>query len=329
MENLELYQEEQREYLIKMNEGITILSDKFQTLIDSYEVVKQVEVTGSVEVNTEKSIEVSNIIDLQESIDSLKVTMSKAIENNSYKPLESVTVKNIKDALPTELKITNLSDIKQYFINLEQSIKNNQPIVNVAKQDIVFPTDPKKPIPVRFSDGKKFIDALTVAIGGGINTQGIIDAINDISITGGSGGDVTVLNFPSEYVIDSTQFTSLLYTIAENAGQTDALTDLQLRTSPVAVDTELDLSALATISKQDEIIAAIVANGSTNYKTLVDKATTNIIYIGKAPIGTSTGSGSWQIKKIDKTVTDNVTITYAAAGAFTATWTNRGSETYS
>jgi len=64
-------------------------------------------------------------------------------------------------------------------------------------------------------------------------------------------------------------------------------------------------------------------------KVLVDKATTNIIYIGKAPIGTALGTGAWQIKKIDKTVTDNVTITFAAAGAFTATWNNRGSETYS
>lgn len=68
---------------------------------------------------------------------------------------------------------------------------------------------------------------------------------------------------------------------------------------------------------------------ATNYKTLVDKATTNVIYIGKAAIGTSTGSAAWLIKKVDKTVTDNVTITFAAAGAFTATWNNRGSETYS
>lgn len=65
-------------------------------------------------------------------------------------------------------------------------------------------------------------------------------------------------------------------------------------------------------------------------KTKVDKSTTtNVIYIGKAPIGTALGTGAWQIKKIDKTVTDNVTITFAAAGAFTATWNNRGSETYS
>jgi len=72
-----------------------------------------------------------------------------------------------------------------------------------------------------------------------------------------------------------------------------------------------------------------VYNRTPASKVLVDKATTNIIYIGKAPIGTALGSGAWQIKKVDKTVTDNVTITFAAGGAFTATWNNRGSETYS
>lgn len=72
-----------------------------------------------------------------------------------------------------------------------------------------------------------------------------------------------------------------------------------------------------------------VTGVSTTYKTKVDKATTNIIYIGKAVIGTATSAASWLITKVDKTVTDNVTITYAAAGASTATWDNRASETYS
>ncbi len=275
MDNLELYQEEQRQALIDMNKGIVELSKKVQQQIDAYEVVKNVEVTGRVEVNTEKEIAVSNLEDLQGSIESLEGTLSKAIKDNSYKPLEAVTVKNIKDALPTELKITNLADIKQYFNDLEQSIKNNQPIVNVAKQDIVFPTDPKKPIPVRITDGKKFIDALTVAVGGGMDSQGIIDAINNITVS-------------------------------------------------------VDTTGLATEAKQDDLITAVNnMGGSVTYKVLVDKSVTDIIYIGKATIGTATSVASWQIKKIDKTVTDNVTITYAASGAFTATWTNRGSETYS
>lgn len=253
MDNLELYQEEQRELLLDLNKGIQGLSSKLQEQIDSYEVVKNVEVTGQVQVNTEKTVEVSNLESLQDAVKSLEDTLHRAITDNSYKPLESVTVKNIKDALPTELKITNLSDIKQYFVNLDQTIKNNQPIVNVQKQEVSFPTDPKKPVAVRLSDGKKFYDALTAAVGGGIDSQGIINAINNISTT-----------------------------------------------------------------------------TTTNYKTEVDKSTTtNVIYIGKAPIGTATSTAGWQIKKIDKTVTDNVTITFAAAGAFTATWNNRGSETYS
>lgn len=254
MDNLELYQEEQRELLLDLNKGIQGLFSKLQEQIDSYEVVKNVEVTGQVQVNTEKTVEVSNLESLQDAVKSLEDTLHRAITDNSYKPLESVTVSNIKDALPTELKITNLSDIKQYFVNLDQTIKNNQPIVNVQKQEVTFPTDPKKPVAVRLSDGKKFYDALTAAVGGGMDSQGIINAINNISIT----------------------------------------------------------------------------TTTTNYKTEVDKSTTtNVIYIGKAPIGTATSTAGWQIKKIDKTVTDNVTITFAASGAFTATWTNRASETYS
>lgn len=69
--------------------------------------------------------------------------------------------------------------------------------------------------------------------------------------------------------------------------------------------------------------------GSANYKTEVDTATANIVYIGKAPIGSSTGSGVWQIKRVDLTTTNAIESKYAASGAFTATWTNRASETYS
>jgi hypothetical protein len=40
-----------------------------------------------------------------------------------------------------------------------------------------------------------------------------------------------------------------------------------------------------------------VYNRTPASKVLVDKATTNIIYIGKAPIGTATSTAGWQIKK--------------------------------
>lgn len=59
-------------------------------------------------------------------------------------------------------------------------------------------------------------------------------------------------------------------------------------------------------------------------KTLIDKTTTtDVIYIGKADSGTATSDNVWKITKIDKTVTDNVTITYGAAGAYTNVWDNR------
>jgi predicted ATP-grasp superfamily ATP-dependent carboligase len=91
---------------------------------------------------------------------------------------------------------------------------------------------------------------------------------------------------------------------------------------PLNVELETDGSVPVTV-------VAGGSAGTANLNTRVDKATTDIIYIGKAALGTATSAASWQIKKIDKTVTDNVTITFAAAGAFTATWDNRGSETYS
>ena len=65
-------------------------------------------------------------------------------------------------------------------------------------------------------------------------------------------------------------------------------------------------------------------NRTSATKTEVDKSTTtDVIYIGKAPIGTATSTAGWQIKKIDKTVTDNVEITFGASGAFTCKWTER------
>lgn len=61
-------------------------------------------------------------------------------------------------------------------------------------------------------------------------------------------------------------------------------------------------------------------------KTKIDKSTTNVIYIGKADSGTATSAALWTITKVDKTVTDNVTVTHTGG---TAIWDNRTSEVYS
>ena len=68
--------------------------------------------------------------------------------------------------------------------------------------------------------------------------------------------------------------------------------------------------------------------GSSPQKTLIDKTTTtNVIYIGKAPIGTATSAGAWLISKVDKSGSP-ISITYADAGASTAVWNDRVSEVY-
>lgn len=74
---------------------------------------------------------------------------------------------------------------------------------------------------------------------------------------------------------------------------------------------------------------ATPAGTTSQQKTLIDKTTTtNIIYIGKAAIGTATSSATWFITKVDKT-SSPISITYAAAGDSTATWNDRVTETYS
>lgn len=75
------------------------------------------------------------------------------------------------------------------------------------------------------------------------------------------------------------------------------------------------------------LVSAVITSAST-YKVKWDKTVTNVIYLGKAVLGSSLSSAVWQIQKIDKTVTNTGTITFANAGAFTATWDNRLTETY-
>lgn len=162
---MELYQEEHRKALIDLNAGIGELSIKLDRLFDQYVAPPtELEVKGSVEVNTQKEVEVTNLKELSADIKSLQQTLAYAIADNSYEPLEAITVKNIKDAIPEEVKINNLQELKDYFVGLKKAIEDNQPVVNVAKQDVVFPTDPKRPVAVRLSDGKKFYEAIATAM---------------------------------------------------------------------------------------------------------------------------------------------------------------------
>lgn len=52
-------------------------------------------------------------------------------------------------------------------------------------------------------------------------------------------------------------------------------------------------------------------------------------YVGRAPVGTLSSVSKWQIMRIDESVTDTMTITYADGNQdFDNSWTNRASLNY-
>ena len=158
MTDNELYQEENRNILLEIRDALKGFTAPTIQLKDS------VKFDGELKVNTQKSVEVTNIHEFIDSVSKLADTIETAIKNNSYKPEKNITVDNIKDAQPTELKVNNLKELSKYFTTLEKAIKDNQPIVNVTKQSIVFPTSANNPISVRLSDGKSFYNSIQQAI---------------------------------------------------------------------------------------------------------------------------------------------------------------------
>ena len=80
--------------------------------------------------------------------------------------------------------------------------------------------------------------------------------------------------------------------------------------------------------------SVVVSSGSiivskTNYATILDDTTTtDVVYIGKAAIGSTTASAVWQILKMD--ISSGMTITWADGNDnFDNVWNNRASLTYS
>ncbi len=64
----------------------------------------------------------------------------------------------------------------------------------------------------------------------------------------------------------------------------------------------------------------------TTATRLDDTTTVNVIYIGKAPVGSSESSAVWQIAKLD--TSSGLTKTWAGNANFTQIWGDRASLTY-
>lgn len=176
MQPIDDYAEENRQALLDLSQSVDSLTNiiKEQYKTPEIKLSDDLNVRGELTVNTEPEVEVENLDVVTDSLEDLSVAITTAIKDYSYKPYKEVTVKNIKDALPTEVKINNLTDMAKYFTTLSETIKDHKPIVNVTKQDVVFPTSASKPVSVRLSDGKSFINQLVAAVG---NSTGETDPL--------------------------------------------------------------------------------------------------------------------------------------------------------
>lgn len=162
----ELYQEELRTELINLNESVKELREITQKQLETYVPPKdEVEVKGEIIVNTEKEVAVTNLEAIQGYLGEFSDKITEAIEKSVPEPLKSLTIENINDAKADVVKISNLDDLRSEFERITKAINElPAPIVNVAKQDIVFPKSPSEAIPVRLSDGKSFYNAITTAL---------------------------------------------------------------------------------------------------------------------------------------------------------------------
>lgn len=179
----ELYAEENREILLGIQRSLNALATTFSDEIRNLpEPLKSLEVSGKVQVNTEKEIAVSNLGDLEGWLWQLSDTVTLAIKNSAPEPLKSLTVDNIKDAKADKVKITNLGELKKELDKLADVIVTNKPIVQIDKQEVKMPKSATDYVSVRLTDGKRFYNALqavTQAVAGIGNYGGATEAKQD------------------------------------------------------------------------------------------------------------------------------------------------------
>lgn len=166
--SIELYNEEQVALLKGLQSDIAglkdVLTGKIAINVTNPDEVK---VSGKVEVNTEKEVSITNMDEFVTGLDKLAQNLELTLKKLT--PTDTVTVKNIQDAIAKELRVSNLGDLKADLQAIKQAVIDNQAIVNVTEKAISWPQRAKDAIPVRLSDGKEFYKAVmnAIAAGGG------------------------------------------------------------------------------------------------------------------------------------------------------------------
>ena len=199
----ELYQEETVQNLKDINkrlEGSAIIPiPKMPTKMKT-EVINEItaNVINKIEIDEKPFEELSK--KLQNQLELVTAGIVKAVVDNAKEPAKEVTVKNITDAKNKEVVVTNLKELQTEIKNLAREIVNSQPIVNVEKQNVVFPQNANNPISVRLSDGKSFYNAVAALAQSGISQLAnanleklAFDGVNlkVIDASGGGGGTTT------------------------------------------------------------------------------------------------------------------------------------------
>jgi hypothetical protein len=172
-----LYAEENRQALIELNKGIENLSILINTQISNYKAPSdKMNVIGEVKVNTEKSVEISNLQSLSNDLKEFSQLVTQQTETIVAGIPQNVSINNLDDIKLESIKVSNINDIKEYFVILGKQIADNRPIVEVTQKELKLSTSPKDPIAVRLSDGKSFYNAIATAMSGGGGGSSFTDA---------------------------------------------------------------------------------------------------------------------------------------------------------
>lgn len=171
----ELYHQENRQKLIDLQKDVdslhTRLDGVIKVAVDN--PVEEVKVTGEIQVNTEKEVVISNLKDFSDEVEKLGGQITKAIADSRPDKIESVKVSNMADAKTDEVRIKNFDDWAKEIAKLVDAVERIEPVFNIERQQIEWPTDAKHPIAVRLSDGEAFYRAVATAFSGGMAQAGL------------------------------------------------------------------------------------------------------------------------------------------------------------